>query len=152
MQRTTTMVRDLKGSDGGCREGRRGGDGADPAGRRRIWATAACAELRGGVGSLWKKDREGAFRDRRRRRKQGEGRRNFGRWGRRGAVQVAGCADGNGAMERANGRSSGRWLDGESVVDRWIGSMGKTRKVAAAWGLMDGTAPLGFRVWSLYNK
>ena len=47
--------------------------------------------------------------------------------------------------ELRRGRS-GTWLDGESVVDRWIGSMGKTRKVAAAWRLMDGTAPLGFRV------
>ena len=43
MQRTTTMARDLKGSDGGCKEGRRRGDRADPAGRRRIWATTARA-------------------------------------------------------------------------------------------------------------
>ena len=37
----------------------------DPAGRRRIWATTVQAELKGGIGSLWKKNREGAHSERR---------------------------------------------------------------------------------------
>ena len=64
-----------------------------------------------------------------------------GRWRRTGGSGSSLCSpeQGGGGIE-------------EKLRDGWIGSMGKTRKVAAAWGLMDGTAPLGFRVWPLYNK
>lgn len=64
---------------------------------------------------------------------------------------------GRGRRRRSAGRIGRRgWIGldrGKKRGGRLVGSTLVTRRVAAAWGLMDGTAPLGFRVWSgIYSK
>ena len=107
----------------GCREGRQGGDGADPAGQCRIRATTARVELRGGVSSLWKKDMEEAFSEREREIKEGEGSKV-----RAGAASVDG-EDG----------ARSRWLGAPTATAPW--SEGKREEVGqvVGWGIGSGS-------------